>query len=431
MNTRTYHRLPGLHLTDHQFTVPLDHSTPNGKQISVFAREVAAPSLNAKQLPWLVFFQGGPGFAAPRPLGAGGWIKRAVQDYRVLLLDQRGTGRSTPVTTEALARFPTADAIAEYLRFFRADAIVQDAEFIRRSFLGQGEQWSVLGQSFGGFCVTHYLSIAPDGLKEAMITGGLPPLERPVDDVYRATYGRVIAKNQRYNERYPDDIARVRAIVDYLATHNVRLPGGDLLTPQRFQQLGMALGDSNGFAQLHYLLEDAFHDGVAGPELSYTFLRGVEDAQAFDTNPIYAILHEAIYCQRQASHWSAERVRSEFHEFDVSREGPVYFTGEMIYPWMFDTYQRLQPLKEAADLLAKDDTWPNLYDPSALRQNSVPCAAAIYYDDMYVERQFSEETAETIRGIKVWITNEYEHNGLRADGEAILGKLLDMLHGKV
>jgi hypothetical protein len=72
-----------------------------------------------------------------------------------------------------------------------------------------------------------------------------------------------------------------------------------------------------------------------------------------------------------------------------------------------------------------------LYDPSALRQNSVPCAAAIYYDDMYVERQFSEETAETIRGIKVWITNEYEHNGLRADGEAILEKLLDMLHGKV
>jgi hypothetical protein len=43
----------------------------------------------------------------------------------------------------------------------------------------------------------------------------------------------------------------------------------------------------------------------------------------------------------------------------------------------------------------------------------------------------SEETAGHIRGIKVWATNEYEHNGLRADGQKVLGRLLDMLHGKV
>ena len=108
----------------------------------------------------------------------------------------------------------------------------------------------------------------------------------------------------------------------------------------------------------------------------------------------------------------------------------MFFTGEMIYPWMFDAYHRLQPLKEAAEMLAVDDTWPSLYDRAVLSQNAVPCVAAIYYDDMYVERQFSEETAKTIRGIKVWVTNEYEHNGLRAAGEAVLARLLDMLHGE-
>ncbi len=48
---------------------------------------------------------------------------------------------------------------------------------------------------------------------------------------------------------------------------------------------------------------------------------------------------------------------------------------------------------------------------------------------MYVERTFSEETAAAIGGIKVWVANEYEHNGLRADGERVLDRLLSMLHG--
>jgi hypothetical protein len=49
---------------------------------------------------------------------------------------------------------------------------------------------------------------------------------------------------------------------------------------------------------------------------------------------------------------------------------------------------------------------------------------------MYVERTYSEATAGNIRGLRLWITNEYEHNGLRADGERVLGRLLDMLHGE-
>ncbi len=78
------------------------------------------------------------------------------------------------------------------------------------------DRWSVLGQSFGGFCVTTYLSLAPEGLREAFITGGLPPIHHHPDDVYRATYPRVREKNRLYFERYPDDVQRVRDIVDYL-----------------------------------------------------------------------------------------------------------------------------------------------------------------------------------------------------------------------
>src|SRR5262249_51781535 len=208
----------------------------------------------------------------------------------------------------------------------------------------------------------------------------------------------------------------------------VLLPNGDRLSARRFQTLGGIFGDSAGFEQVHYLLEEAFVDGAQGPELSYGFLHAVENAQRFETNPIYVLLQEACYTQADASNWSAERVRTEYPEFDLSPDRPVFFTGEMMYPWMFDEYRYLRPLKETAEILAAYDGWPRLYDPSVLRANTGPCAAAMYYNDMYVERAFSEETVRAIRGLKVWTTNEYEHNGLRADGERVLGRLLAMLH---
>jgi len=182
------HRIPGLILTDHQFLVPLDHDQPDGERITVFAREVIAPDKAEADLPWLLFLQGGPGLSAPRPTGDNGWLKRALQEYRVLLMDQRGTGLSTPVTYQTMARFGSPRAQADYLKHFRADSIVRDAEHIRKELLGEDCRWSALGQSFGGFCLLHYLSARPEGLAEAIFTGGLPSVDRPAEDNYRATF---------------------------------------------------------------------------------------------------------------------------------------------------------------------------------------------------------------------------------------------------
>ena len=349
----------------------------------------------------------------------------------MLLLDQRGTGRSTPINYQTLAHFATPKEQADYLKNFRADSIVRDAELIRRQLIGEKNRWSVLGQSYGGFCIANYLSAAPGSLREAIITGGLPPLNHPPDDVYRGTYQRVIDKNRLYYDRYPDDVGRAHEIAENLASHEVNLPNGDRISPRRFQQLGIVFGMSNGFETVHYLLEDAFLRNAPDPEISYTFLRGFENIFPFETNPIYAVLHESIYCEGGASNWSAERVRSEYSQFEITPNQPVLFTGEMAYPWMFDECRYLRPLKKTADILATSDDWPYLYDKSILQSNSVPCAAVIYYNDMYVERSLSEETAKNIRGIKLWVTNEYEHDGLRVDGEKVLGHLLDMLHGEI
>jgi pimeloyl-ACP methyl ester carboxylesterase len=407
------HRIPGLVLREHELEVPLDHADPAGATITVFAREIADP--DGLDRPFLLFLQGGPGFEAARPTrhpSSPGYLDRALREFRVVMLDQRGTGRSTPVGT--LPGLGPA-AQADHLTRFRADSIVKDAELLRAA-LG-GERWSVLGQSFGGFCVLHYLSTAPDGLREAFFTGGLPPVGRHVDEVYAATYARTLERNRRYYERYPEDRERVLALVDRLEREDLRLANGDRLTARRFRQLGNALGMSDGAEHFHYLLEldpesPAFrHDAI---DLAMTFAR----------NPLYAIVHEASYADGVATRWSAQRVRPAAYD-----QQPELLYGEHVFPWMFEDYGGLAPLREAADILAEHE-WPRLYDADQLRANEVPAAAAIYADDPYVERAFSEETAALVRGLRPWVTSQYEHNGLRAAGDEILGRLIDLARGR-
>ena len=413
-------------LAEHEFSVPLDHARPDGETITVFAREARAAGKEDAELPWLVFLQGGPGSAAPRPIGLEPWIRRATRDYHLLLLDQRGTGRSTPVMAQTLVGLGSAEAQADYLKHFRADSIVRDAEVIRPQITG-GEQWALLGQSYGGFCSTTYLSIAPEGVREAYVTGGLPPLERSTDEIYRATYKRLVDRNRRYYARYPEDVERVRRLVEVLESEDVRFADGSPLSPRRFLQAGSIFGMSYGFEKVHYLVELAF---AGDAKVSSLFLRELDHFLPFDPAPIYSLLHEACYAQGEATRWSAQRVLGEFPEFTDGGEGPIFFTGEMVYPWQFDEYRELQPLKGAAELLAEYEDWPRLYDVERLRDNEVPVAAAVYENDMYVERAFSLETAETM-GAKAWVTSQYEHDGLRSWGEEVLGRLFAMRRGEV
>ena len=407
--TTTY-RVPGAILTEREHSVPLDHGRPEGPKITVFTREVAAPDGAAR--PYLIFLQGGPGIEATRPTSPpSGWMKRAIEDYRVLLLDQRGTGRSTPVGPEIPGKTPQDQA--RYLTHFRADSIVRDAERIRRE-LGV-DRWSVLGQSFGGFTTMTYLSLAPEGLREALITGGLSPVGRPPDDVYAATSIRLIEKNRAYFERYPGDRARVKEILTRLEAEDVRLPSGDRLLPRRFRQLGNWLGDSAGWELLHHVIEL--------PLGSPAFLHDTEAGNRWGRNPIYATLHESSYADGYPTRWSAARVLPA----EVEEHG--YFTAEHVFPWMWEDCGRLRPHRPAAEILAGHE-WPKLYDADRLRHNDVPVAATIYVNDLFVERDFAMETGRLIKGLRPWITNEYEHNGLRADGERVLGRLIDLVKGR-
>lgn len=419
------YEFPGFRCRDHWLEVPLDHRRPTGESIEVFGREVVRPDKDTGDLPWLLYLQGGPGHQSDRPNPDHGWLPRALEEFRVLLLDPRGTGRSTLVNRQTLAQRGVPAAQASYLSHFRADSIVGDAEAFRRSLLGDNGTWTVLGQSFGGFCALTYLSFAPRHLREVLIAGGLPSTTATAEEVYRAAYPRVRMKNESYFARYPRDVEVVRRVAEVLREETVQLPSGDRLTVERLQTIGLELGMARRFDAVHFLLEEAFVHGASTRTLSDSFLRQVDALTSFASQPLFAMMHEPIYSQGAPTGWAAERVRSEFPEFAPDAD-PLLFTGEMIYPWQFEQDHTLAPLQPAAEVLAQQGDWPALYDIDQLAANEVPVTAAIYSDDMYVDCALSMETAARLGRCRTWVTNEYEHDGLR---HGAFPRLLAMTRG--
>jgi pimeloyl-ACP methyl ester carboxylesterase len=213
-----------LSITEHFFDVPKDYSKPEDGTIRIFARSarkhevpiVPDPSKDTK-LPWMVYLQGGPGMSCRSPQNYPWTHKMLDNGYQMLYLDQRGTGLSTPISASTLQKVGGVREQVEYLRLFRADNNVRDAEAIRQA-LTEGEpdakrKWSTVGQSFGGFCTLTYLSLYPQALRECFLFGGLGPLVNSPDDVYKRLYKKVLDRNDAYYNKYPEDVARVKQIL--------------------------------------------------------------------------------------------------------------------------------------------------------------------------------------------------------------------------
>lgn len=403
--------LPGLHLTEHIIEVPLDHNNPaDNRHINIFARVVRANKPNTATLPYILYLQGGPGFPGYRPTAFPSnppWINRAIEQYQVVFLDQRGTGKSTPISVPHLP----AEQMAEYMTHFRADEIVADCEDIRIA-LG-ATQWSVLGQSFGGFSTLTYLSKYPDSLTEVFFTGGISAINTPLEEVYSCTYATLAEKSARHYQYFPEDKKAISALLSLANAQEIFLPDGTMVTASMLRSLGTMLGASGGHERLHWLLDL--------PVDSTQFLHQLAQALPFSaSNPIYYVLHESCYADGFATNWTAERILPEVFQADQT-----LLTGEHVFSDWLDHRQGYAPWKETALLLAQHK-WPRLYDEQVLSQVKTRGAAAVYVDDAYVPLHYSCATGNMMSGVQLWITNEMEHNGLNAAGSKTIDRLIQM-----
>lgn len=465
----TSYYLPGLAVEDHAIDVPLDWrgtsparlagvqgapSSPlaeasaaekcdpafEGRSLRLFYRVVCAPENVGRDLPYLVFLQGGPGGAGPRLTSptSDGWVTEAVRHFRVILPDQRGTGRSSRVDGATIAREGDAAAQARFLKRFLADSIVRDFECLRLTELG-GARWVTLGQSYGGFLTLAYLSTFPGAAAASFTCGGIPHVPASADEVYAHTFPRMVAKTSLLYEHYPDDERRLALLAERVAAGDVRLPDGSPLSPRRLQSLGQGLGMKPGHERLHNLLDLAFAAGdgsadaalaAAGGhaekiELSPAFLAGAWSATNVAANPLYWVLQELIYADGELETpiaWAAECAWRERPEFDPAAR-PLMLTGEACFPWMFEEMPELRPFAGAMERLMADTSFGRLYDLAALLANETPLQAAVYFDDLYVDAGLQLDTLGRVGAGHAWVTNEFEHDGLH--GERVFKHLLD------
>lgn len=451
--SRKSHIVPGpLRVTELAFKVPLDYDDPEGETITLFGRSVTGYEVpivssddeNGAPLPYMVYLEGGPGFGNLEPQDHALTSTALERGYQVLYLDHRGTGYSTPVSTNMLNQLDGGeDAQVDYLRLMRQDNTVRDCESVRKALtkgLSDSQaKWSIFGQSYGGFISHSYLSFHPEGLREVFLTGGLAPVGKFADQVYQSLYPRVIQRNEAYYQKFPEDIKNVRQVASYIEEKggSVDLPAGGSLTVPRLMTIGIDFGGAGGFDSVHNTVMNMKMSLDQFGFLSRASLVPMETFTGFDTNIIYAILHEAIYCDgpNDVSNWASDRVARELDlfswlspNFSVSSNSsePLLFAGENIFPFFFDTYPELIPLKGVANKLAAVDDWPHIYNKEQLAKNEVPVYAASYINDMYVDYEFAKDTANLVKGTKTWETNAIVHSGLRTNTEEVLTALFNL-----
>lgn len=419
---------------DHWLEVPLDHTDRSAGTVTVYARELRSVRNADEDRPYLLYLQGGPGMRAPLPgADAPAWVNWALDRYHVIMLDQRGTGRSTAVDRWRLPQVAggTAREQADYLSHFRADAIVADAEALRRMLLGD-VPWTVLGQSFGGFCTWTYLSFHPEGLAAALVTGGIPPTGTGGPDaVYERTHRAVARRVRELDSAHPRARAVLADVAEHVETHEEYLPTGERLTAARLQEVGATLGTTGGVDRLAHLADDAW--SLPGRKLSDVFLAGVASLVSYAAQPLYALLHESIYADPgTTTGWSAARIRERLgigEQGIVGSDGVrrLPLTGEMVYPHTVARDPSLAPLAEVAEALAWRVWDRPLYDRSVLAHNTVPVAARIYAEDMFVDPDLSQHTAERTGGVRVALDHGWQHDALRRGPTHLLDQLLALL----
>ena len=338
--------------------------------------------------------------------------------YELLLLDQRGTGFSCPISAHTLARVGGPQEQADYLKLFRADTLVRDSEAVRlcltKDSPPEKKKWSTFGQSFGGMMTMTYLSFAPEGLRECFITGGLASLDKGPEDVYTVTYQRVKERNNTYYEKFPQDVKTVKDIAEKIqklgGETGVLLPAGGYLTVKRLMTLGIHFGMDGGLDTVHNLIIRMKGDLDQFGVFSRATLNAIEQDGGWDTAPIYALLHEPCWCYGPgvAGKWAAERVGQGIEEFQWLRKDwaglaalgdkPLYFSGEMIFPFHFEMCSELSQMKETAHILAYYDEWQPLYNIEQLAKNGtyknlrclIPCYSYIVSSSKFYDIELGE-----------------------------------------
>ena len=241
--------LPSVSAQCGSLTVPENPDDPDGREIELFVAIVPALSEAPRSDP-LLLISGGPGEAATRLyLTLRGAFEPIRRERDIVIVDQRGTGRSAPLSC------PTADAddletadldqlsslVADCVaalsgdpRFYTTSVAVQDLDAVRRE-LGIAE-WNLYGVSYGTRVAQHYLRRYEQNTRAVILDGVVPAglvLGPAIAQVSQRVLDSLIercANDELCNENFPDLAGRFVALSERLAEEPLSVSLPDPLT---------------------------------------------------------------------------------------------------------------------------------------------------------------------------------------------------------
>ena len=299
--------------------VPLDPGDPDAEAIELFVAVVEASAEQATPDP-LVVFADGPGAAATQFfVRAKRAFARILRDRDVVLVDQRGTGRSAPLRCDGSryaallaggdarsavdAGIACLDELKYDPRFFTTSAGVADLERVRAA-LGY-EQLNLYGLSYGTRVAQHYLRRHPNRVRSVVLDGVLPPdlplgpeLAVASQTVLDALFARCAA-DDACGAAFPGLDRHFSALLDRLSTAPAELtlehprtgePEEMVLNRWLFARVvRLLLGTSRGASLLPVLI-DAAHAGDYRGLATQALLLGEDRAALVATGLEYAVL---------------------------------------------------------------------------------------------------------------------------------------------
>lgn len=229
------------------FQVPEDHAKPDGTKISIHVAVVRALARNAEPDP-IYLFAGGPGQATS---DLGRLLANMPDLYKVrdiILIDQRGTGKSRTLTCEAgsfdsktdplVQNLTTTDADMERDRRrclatlkgspanHRTDDYIDDVEAVRKA-LGH-QRINIWGGSYGSRVALRYMKRYPAVLRTALLDGVAPTSLHLPDDALASSEAELrhvlsgCAASPACSKSYPDTLKTFDALLASLRAQPAR-----------------------------------------------------------------------------------------------------------------------------------------------------------------------------------------------------------------
>jgi hypothetical protein len=122
--------------------------------------------------------------------------------------------------------------------------------------------------------------------------------QRDPDEGHRRLQQKVMERNRKHYEKYPDNVEAEDRIVRHLADeeYHLILPDGQKLNVGRFLSMGISFGFHGGLDAVHDIVLRCNTDLNLFDFLTKPTWTRIQGTGSFEDHVLYAVMHESIYC---------------------------------------------------------------------------------------------------------------------------------------